>query len=1125
MDDKQLLYAVEIASSPDQSLRQQANDFLRDVVIHCDQWWPLALSIFLKGAGAPSSSEVGKDGNQKCSPEARVLSLQVMDQLLGDKPKTDALSLESRAAIQQAFLDYVQTEFVNGAAEVGPVQSLLRNKVSHTLALLFISSYPTLQYPPLPSSTPSLLSTLLILVKPQVNPHTTLLVLHTIVEINQEAHDTLLKSARAWTQERNERDAKLRDEMREREAPAMHDACLTVWEEALGRMDGGEGQGWAEVVEWAVKAYGGYVPWLDITMTVTPHSLHLLNRLLQHSHFPFRLLSLDVLSRITLKGMKDPGEKIQLLNFLSIVNALSPLEESTRAGAGDGGEVDEFRERTAKLLNNFGIELGKIVPPEALAEDKTKVEAEAMLELSLPLFLNFLGDVSTDTSSAVFGMLDDILRRNKRAKKGEALNLSPSKRAFFTSLLNVIMKKMEWGRDADWSLGGEDGDVDPEEVNNFQTMRKQLKTAVEAIANIDPDLFVGSVSNFILSTLQTFQSQGAGGVTWQQAELALFLVYSWSEFSVTRVAGRAAFVEIPPDVQAAIASSTKTRKASFSSSDGMTDSGASTPKVNVDYMSLPLTLQGQILISTVESNISSYPHPAVPLQFFECASRYAEFFKMRIDCIQPTLGSLLDTRGIHNEKPAVQERAFYLFHKFVRDVKSSLNSTLVPSILESMSDLLVIKPVIPARESPEEDLLVKATLTASAFDAQLYLFETVGILIAVLKDSPNEQLAFLQAAINPLLALISSNLQIAASGPDDIASILLVHHSMMAMGNIAKGFPEPSDAALAAAPPPWIAVFKQSTEAILAVLERMNTIKVIRDAARFSFARIVTTASQRVLEYVALFVKGIVTQFEPSELVEFLGFLGLVLHKLKDNLFDVLDGLVLPVIQKVFQILAEPVSGTDDELSHNALRAAYLSFIASIMGARLDAVFLSPTNKPELENILNNVIGFASEFGDPVLQKLAFGILSRVTIAWATNPSAARVTLAGTQGVGSNVAGPLPTTQVIPGFEGYIYDRLIPLCFEVPSNPAFRIKDGQAQLVMSEVVNLFRSVVAARGQEAFDRLGGVFFPSINCPPETAADFLNQLRTLDAKNFRRWFTEFVKSARDAQAATLKPVRDE
>ena len=135
----------------------------------------------------------------------------------------------------------------------------MRNKVAHTLALLFISLYPTLQSPPLPSSSPSLLQNLLPMLKPSVNPHTTLLILHTLVEINEEVHDTLLKSARPYTAERGERDGKLRDEVREKEATAMHEAVLSVWEEALGRMEGGEGQGWAEVVEWAVRAYGGYV--------------------------------------------------------------------------------------------------------------------------------------------------------------------------------------------------------------------------------------------------------------------------------------------------------------------------------------------------------------------------------------------------------------------------------------------------------------------------------------------------------------------------------------------------------------------------------------------------------------------------------------------------------------------------------------------------------------------------------------------------------------------------------------------------------------------------------------------------------------------------------------------------
>lgn len=70
------------------------------------------------------------------------------------------------------------------------------------------------------------------------------------------------------------------------------------------------------------------------------------------------------------------------------------------------------------------------------------------------------------------------------------------------------------------------------------------------------------------------------------------------------------------------------------------------------------------------------------------------------------------------------------------------------------------------------------------------------------------------------------------SGPDDILPVLNVHHLVMALGNIAKGFPEPSEKALATDPPAWIPVFKQSTEAVLAVLERMNRYKVIRDAVR-----------------------------------------------------------------------------------------------------------------------------------------------------------------------------------------------------------------------------------------------------------------------------------------------------
>lgn len=135
----------------------------------------------------------------------------------------------------------------------------MRNKVAHSLALLFIALYPTLQTPMQPLGTPSLLRPFLSLLKPTRTAQTSLLILRTLVEINEEVHDTLLKSARPSTADRNARDTKLRDDVREQEAAVMHETVLGVWEEALGRLDGGEGPEWSDVVEGAVKAYTGYV--------------------------------------------------------------------------------------------------------------------------------------------------------------------------------------------------------------------------------------------------------------------------------------------------------------------------------------------------------------------------------------------------------------------------------------------------------------------------------------------------------------------------------------------------------------------------------------------------------------------------------------------------------------------------------------------------------------------------------------------------------------------------------------------------------------------------------------------------------------------------------------------------
>jgi exportin-T len=64
----------------------------------------------------------------------------------------------------------------------------------------------------------------------------------------------------------------------------------------------------------------------------------------------------------------------------------------------------------------------------------------------------------------------------------------------------------------------------------------------------------------------------------------------------------------------------------------------------VDYSTFPLTTHGEMLMALCQSRISGFPHKAVAMQFFETIARYGDFFKVRKECILPTLEAMVDNR-------------------------------------------------------------------------------------------------------------------------------------------------------------------------------------------------------------------------------------------------------------------------------------------------------------------------------------------------------------------------------------------------------------------------------------------------------------------------------------------------
>jgi exportin-T len=102
----------------------------------------------------------------------------------------------------------------------------------------------------------------------------------------------------------------------------------------------------------------------------------------------------------------------------------------------------------------------------------------------------------------------------------------------------------------------------------------------------------------------------------------------------------------------------------------------------------------------------------------------------------------------------------------------------------------------------------------------------------------------------------------------------------------------------------------------------------------------------------------LLSHFEASELVDFMNFIGLLIFKLKvsslflchflpthpflqADMFSVLDELMGPLNIHLSTLFTQPISGTDDILTHSDTKKAYLALLNSIMSANLDGVFIS----------------------------------------------------------------------------------------------------------------------------------------------------------------------------------------
>lgn len=949
--------------------------------------------------------------------------------------------------VKEQLMAYLKSSYGSTGGTTQPDAPLIENKIAQTITYLFAAFYG--------NGWDTCFDDLLALTtKGQTgvkdNAAGTTFYLRVINSIHDEIGDILLSRSRA----EQERANALKDLIRAQDVQKI----AASWQEILGewRMSNDI------IAELCLKAVGKWVSWVDISLIVNQQMLELLFQQLERAQSTdtsdaqqkARDAAIDVFTETAGKKMPS-ADKVNLIEFLNLETivaqliACPPLSERRFGPTYD----TDLAETVAKLVNTSVIEIVKILETENSSPDMFQ-KAESQLRAFLPHLLRFFSDEYDEVCSTVINAMNDVLAFLRKTSQSEAGN--PQRAVMLLPILKAIFGKMRYDETSSW--GDDDEQTDEAE---FQDLRKRLGALQQAIAAADEQLYMDAISGLVNDTFNKLGDQSTQ-VNWRDLDLALYEMYLFGDLAVKY--------------------------------------GGLYQKNKPNSVAAEKLVQ--MMLRMVQSNTGSYNHPAIQLQYMEICVRYSSFFEQHTQYIESALDNFL--RLVHHSALKVKMRSWYLFQRFVRQLRPQVGQ-VAEVVVQNLTDLLVVKAVMPEENGDEDASSDGESSADSAFNAQLYLFEAVGCICGSTSVPADKQVQFVQAIIQPIFSDMQNCLP-RAKGSDQQAT-LQIHHDIMALGTLARGFSDwvPGSNPNSAGNAPIEQVqtaFTQVSEATLLSLESLKTSFSIRTAARFAFSRLIGVMGSRILSQLPRWIDGLLTQTSTKdEMALFLRLLDQVIFGFKNDISSFLDSLFGALLQRVFSGLSTPASGTDDEIELAELKREYLNFLLVILNNDLGGVIVSGTNQSSFETVISTIEHFTKDADDFPTAKMAFQVLSKMCSVWGGPDVVAPPKGQQANGTASNQAA-------LPGFDQFMMTRFSPLCWTLPTSPTFNAKDAQARQTLSEAAALQKTIYQKSGDTYLSYLKDSELRNMGMDEAMIDNYLGKLATLDLRNWKVYWSKLV-----------------
>lgn len=974
----------------------------------------------------------------------RVFSLDIVNNAI----RAGNLDQQNLNLVRRQLMNYLETTYKVQAAGLkeAPDTPGIENKIAQTITYLFCACYGT--------TWPSFFDDLLNLTtSTNGSQRDNLIGVAFYLRVIESVHDEIGDVLQARSREEQDRANVLKDLVRARDVAKI----VQSWQEILEHWQLSSGT----IGDLTMKAVGKWVSWIDISFIVNPRMLQLISQQIDQARV--QELSYDeerardsachAITDIVSKKM-SAADKIEMIDFIgvqAIVERISawPILADQHKSYYDA----DLAEVVAKIVNAVVLEIVRTLETEQQSS-QTWNRAEQMLRSFLPHLLRYFSDEYDDVCSNVLQGMTDALSFLRRAFQGDEF-VSQRASILMPILAAIFLKsRVDDVRD----LEGIDDGNETEEAE-WQELRKRFSNLQQTIAATDEQLYIDAVSGLVNATFEQLQASGHN-LDWRDLDLALHEMYLLGDLAVK--------------------------------------SGGLYQKHKPNSPSAERLVRMMLLL--VESQTGTFPSPTIQISYMEICVRYASFFEKHTQYVQPTLQNFI--QHAHSPNARIRLRAWYLLQRFVRQQRHNVGP-VADTVVPNLQDLLVIKAEMPKVTNGDEDESDDER-SDSTFTSQLYLFEAVGCIISTTNVPAEKQLQYAQAVMQPLFTDVQNNLNVAKTSKQ---ACLQIHHDLMAFGNVARGYFDwqgtTNVQAVNNIPPPLKDAFTQVAEVTLIALESLKTSFEIREAARFTFARLLGMVGQQILQQLSRWVDGFLTESSSrDEIAQLLRLLDQVTYGFKNEVSDFLDAIFGGLIRRVWAGISAPTTGTDDEVELAELKREYLNFLLVTLGNGLGGILVSTTNQPHFEMVIESIEHFTKDITDPTTAKMAFQLLSRMCMVW---------------GGADAVSGQIPAEmtqsgqQELPGFTHFMMSRFSPLCWAGPSNPNFNPKDGQSRQVLMEAAGLQKMIYAKVGEEYITYLRNTELPTVGLQGgPMMEDFFSKLRSLDLKSWKSWFARFVSS---------------